>query len=148
MHVTVYLHIESGRIMVPSISKTEAGFYIDCEPVEMVAANDALSINQAIRRTLDRGCTVVPTPSRDAFPKWVLLKYGNAKTPRELHRQYLIWSFDESSNHEFRIEGFKNSADGKGAEPDPSSLVIMPPGTLFEHAIEKLIKMMKTQSQG
>ena len=147
MRVMVYLHIKSGRIMVPSISKTEAGFYLDCDPVEMAEVDNALSISLAVRRTLDRGCTQVPTPGRDEFQKWVLLKNTNSKTPRELHRQCLIWSFDEDSNKGFRIEGFKNLPNGKGAEPDPAVVTVLPPGTSFEHAIEKLLGMIKTHPE-
>ena len=148
MQVMVYLHIKSGRIMVPSTSKTEAGYYLDCEPVEVATASDLPSISQAIKRSWGRGCKAVATPHRDAFPKWVLLKHSGAKTPRELHRQCLMWSFGENSDGGFRIEGFKSLADGRGAESDSATLIVFPSGTLFEDAIEKLMEMMRLMPQG
>jgi hypothetical protein len=57
-------YLRNGTAYVPTVAQTEAGFYLDVEPVEVVPATDFQALQQAIKRSLNRGNPKVPTPSR------------------------------------------------------------------------------------
>jgi hypothetical protein len=74
-----HVYVRKGTGFVPNVAQTEAGFFLDVEPVR-VAKLDALpSLASAIEQAMVVGNPLVSTPSRAAFPKPVILKFAGVK---------------------------------------------------------------------
>src|SRR5262245_20536350 len=70
------LYLSKGIVIIPTVSKTVAGFYLETEPVEVVPAQDVDRLDLALKRTIERGTPIVSTPTRAKFPEPVVLKYA------------------------------------------------------------------------
>ena len=55
-------------VYVPTVARTDAGFFMDVEPLEAVPVTDRRAVEQAIERAVSRGNPVMPTPSRATSP--------------------------------------------------------------------------------
>jgi hypothetical protein len=74
------LYLSKGIVFIPTVSKTVAGFYLETEPVEAVPAHDVARLELALKRTIEIGNPIVPTPTRAKFPEPVVLKYAKEKS--------------------------------------------------------------------
>ena len=86
--INVYWSAKSGQVLVPTMAKTDAGFWLEVDPVEEAAISDVSSITAALQRCASRGCSAVPTPPRSAFPDWVVLKHANKRNLRDFENEY------------------------------------------------------------
>ena len=62
MLINVYWNKATGDALIPSEAKTEAGFWLDIEPVERASIRDISSMRQALSLVLARSGKVFPTP--------------------------------------------------------------------------------------
>ena len=74
------LIIRKGKAYIPTMAKTEAGFYMGMDPIEVVDTADRREVEDAVMRAITRGNPVVPTPTRDSYPPSPLLKAANVKS--------------------------------------------------------------------
>jgi hypothetical protein len=51
------------------MAQTEAGYYIDVEPVSVVSAVDLEALQRAILKIIGNGNPLIPTPTRATFPR-------------------------------------------------------------------------------
>jgi len=68
-HMHWNLYLRDNRIYVPTVAKTQAGFYLEIEPVAVIDADNREEIRIAIKRVLTAGNPVMATPTRMNFPK-------------------------------------------------------------------------------
>jgi hypothetical protein len=66
-------------VFVPDVARTEAGFFLDVEPVRSAKLSDLQSLASAIEEAMAMGNPRVPTPTRAAFPAPVILKPAGLK---------------------------------------------------------------------
>lgn len=90
--MTTSIYLYRKRVIIPTQYKTEAGFYIDMEPVSVFDYSNTTGIVSAIEMAIERGNPIVPTPPRDNFPKPVILKYTTAKSWRSFEKSAIYWS--------------------------------------------------------
>jgi hypothetical protein len=89
-------YLRDGIVYIPSIAKTEAGFSRVVEPVEVVAVGDAQSLEQALKRTIERGNPRIPTPPREEQArKPIILRYAKVKTWAAFAKTALPWNIEE-----------------------------------------------------
>ena len=69
-----HVYVRKDAAFVPDVAKTEAGFYLDVEPVKTVKLEDFSALAGAIDLVMAKGNPTVPTPTRGGFPKPVILK--------------------------------------------------------------------------
>ena len=74
-----HIYVRKGMAFVPDVARTEAGFFLDVEPVRVAKLSDLQSLASAIEQAMTAGNPRVPTPTRAAFPKPVILKPAGAK---------------------------------------------------------------------
>src|SRR5688572_21248607 len=74
------LYLRKGMAYVPTVAQTGAGFYTNIEPVAVVPVTDSGALENAIKIAMSKGNPIVPTPTRDAFPKPVVLEYAKVKS--------------------------------------------------------------------
>ena len=87
-----------ATVILPSNAQTEAGFFLQTEPVAVVALGDPDELRRAVLALLARGIPRVPTPSRDSFPKPVVFAYAKVKTQAALDRVARCWQIEETAS--------------------------------------------------
>jgi len=75
-----HVYLRKGTAFVPNVAQTEAGFFLDVEPVRVAKLDDLQSLASAIEHAMAAGNPRVPTPTRAAFPKPVILKPAGTKS--------------------------------------------------------------------
>src|ERR1051325_10525742 len=91
------LIVRKGKAFVPTMARTEAGFYMGIDPVEVVDMFDKTALEQAMLRAIARGNPTVPTPARDNYPD-VLLKYAKVKSLSSFERHAQTWKIAAREN--------------------------------------------------
>src|SRR5436190_3958698 len=74
-----HVYVRKGLAFVPNVAQTDAGFFLDTEPVRVVALNESQALACAIQEAIDIGNPRIPTPTRLTFPKPVILKPAGVK---------------------------------------------------------------------
>jgi hypothetical protein len=132
--MNVYWSTDSRRVFVPTMAKTDAGFWLEIDPVEEAATYDVSSIAAALQRCAARGNPAVPTPSRSRFPDWVVLKPANKKKLRDFEKEYELLSVERKPDA-YLIRKHHRSKEGRGYEPEREArLTLRSESTFFEIA--------------
>ena len=133
-------YLKNGVVYVPTIAKTEAGFYMDREPVSVVAAANTEGLRYALRDAMGKGNPTIPTPARNAFPRPVLLKYSRAKSWSAFARGASQWSIEEEQGR-YRIVGYRTHRDGYWIQ-DPEQKTELPAGSTRDQVIDAMIAIL------
>ena len=94
-HAGWELVVRQGKVYIPQIARTE-GPYLATEPVDVLDTSDRNAIEQSLLRAVERGNPVIPLPPRDAYPKYVLLKYANVKSLSAFERTAEHWQLEKT----------------------------------------------------
>jgi hypothetical protein len=129
--LNVYWGAKSGQVLVPTMAQTEAGFWLEVDPVERADTSDLSSIASALQRCASRGNPRVPTPPRSAFPEWVVLKHSNKKRLRDFENEFGLLSIEQSHGDSYLIRNHPRSKDGRGYEPDLVACLTLCGGSTF-----------------
>ncbi len=86
-----HIYLRKGQVFVPTVSKTDAGFFMDTNPVAVHAANDLNGIIGAIETTISRGNPVVPAPCRGSFPAPIVLEHAKVKSWATFEKAAVCW---------------------------------------------------------
>jgi hypothetical protein len=93
IHIGFY--VRNGTAYLPLTARTQAGFYLQIEPVEVAAIEDSLQFASALRSVIARGNPVVPTPPRNAFPKPVILRYAKVRSLKQFENGTAYWTLSK-----------------------------------------------------
>lgn len=127
------------QILVPTIAKTKAGYYMGIEPIEVVDSHDHQAIEQAIIRTVKRGNPSVPTPPGGTkFPKSPLLKYAKMKSISSFDKIAKGWKFAQRDGA-FLIVPYRPRTD-RGQEEDTERGEAIPAEVSLEAAVHRLVQ--------
>ena len=66
-----HVYLRKGIVFVPTVARTQAGYYLDIEPVAAISATDAEAVRDVVKQAITRGNPLVPTPTRATFPSRV-----------------------------------------------------------------------------
>jgi len=116
--INVYWGEKSGRVFVPTMAKTDVGYWLEVDPVEQAATSDLNSIAAALQRCASRGNPAVQTPPRSSFPDWVVLKHAKKKKVRDFEKEYGLWSIELTQGGAYLIRNHSRSKDLRGYEPE------------------------------
>jgi hypothetical protein len=141
-----HLYLRNGIVYLPTVARTDAGFYMDVEPVRVVKFDDRKGLQSAIVEAMSRGNSVIPAPTRAAFPKAVVLKHANVKSWAAFEKNALVWSIDES-NGNYRINPGRRRAD-RGWEDDPERIESFAPGTTLDAVAQRLLSLIEIAAAG
>jgi hypothetical protein len=136
------LYLRNGTAYVPTVSQTEAGFFLDTDPVEAVPAVDTEALRDAIKRAIARGNPGVPTPSRAAFPKPVVLRYAKVKSWSAFEKGCSSWTIVEADGL-YQIKRSRKRPD-RGWEDDPAQIEALPPGASIDEIALRAASTMKS----
>jgi hypothetical protein len=136
------LYLRNGTAYVPTVARTEAGFFLDTDPVEVVPAVNTEALRDAVKQAIARGNPRVPTPTRAAFPKPVVLKYAKVKSWSAFEKGCSNWTIVET-NGLYQIKRGRKRPD-RGWGDDPTQIEMLPPGTDIDEVAQRAVAAMKS----
>ncbi len=132
-----------GRVAyIPTSAKTEAGFYLEIEPIEVTEVDDNEKFKKALKVSLLRGNPSVATPRREDYGKPPLLKYAKVKSWSQMERESSYWGITENGGH-YEYGRYKRRSD-KGWEENPASIVKLAPGLTIDEVVEQIVRSVQS----
>jgi len=132
------LVVREGKAYVPTVAKTEAGFYMGIEPVEVVDTVDRREVENAVMRAIARGNPVVPTPTRDSYPPSPLLKAANVRSLSALEKSAQTWKLSKTGGA-YEIVLYKR-AKPAGALEDRQRTELVPDSEPLPVVVHRLVE--------
>lgn len=132
-----HLFLRKDTAYVPTVARTDAGFFLDMDPVEVVPAGDADALRHAVKQAIGRGNPRVPTPTRATFPAWVVLKYAKVKSRSAFEKGCSLWTIVEKDGL-YQIRSNRKRPDG-GWEPDPAQVEVFPPRIGVDEVAQRVV---------
>lgn len=136
-----HIYLRNGTIYVPTVAKTEAGFYMNVEPVAVVSVANGEGLRNALDDALARGNALVPTPKRNAYPPSLLPKYAGVKTDRAFMQGASHWAIDIREGN-YSIVGYRIHKDGYWVE-DATSKIDLSPSSTVEDVVKRMIAILQ-----
>jgi len=137
-----HLYLRNGTVYVPTVARTEAGYFMDIDPVEVVSAANDDALRHATKEAINKRNPAVPTPTRAAFPKPVVLKYAKVKSWSAFEKGTLPWTIEEKDGS-YSIKQGRKRPD-RGWEDDPAKIVSFPFGTDLQEVIDRIVKLIQS----
>ncbi|QQO21022.1 hypothetical protein JJB98_14395 [Bradyrhizobium diazoefficiens] len=131
-----HIYLRNRTVFIPTVAETDAGFYLDEDPVEVVSVTDTEALQHAVKQVIGRGNPKVPTPTRAAFPKPVVLKYARVKSWPAFERGCLYWTIVKKDGVHHLIQGRKRA--DRGWEDDPERIESLPPGAGIDEVAQRV----------
>ncbi len=147
MLIQVFWNKINGDVIVPTVVQTEAGYWLGIEPVECASWSDLRSVIVAVQHADARNGRIVPTPSRQNFPKPAVLPYSTVKSMNDFEKKYELASIFRSSEGAYSVERYKPSEDGSGGVIDPDASTTYPSGTSLDKIVEHLSTTIRLKTK-
>jgi hypothetical protein len=145
MFCNLYLNQKTGAILVPTKAKTEAGYWLDIEPVDRASVDDPASVLSALRKAAEQKDLIVPTPTRATFPKPVVLSYSTARSWSDFEKRHKQFSIARTPDGRYQIERYKRSPEGSGVVVDEAATRTLASGTSLEDIAAEVVLMMRSE---
>ncbi|HEX3799131.1 MAG TPA: hypothetical protein VH413_10560 [Verrucomicrobiae bacterium] len=141
----LHLYLRNKIVYLPTVAQTEAGFYIDIEPVKVVPAAESQALQNAILEIMAKGNPVVPTPTRAAFSKPVLLNYAKVKSWSAFEKNTSVWTIDKKGGKYYITPG-RSRAD-KGWEDDLPQMESLPLNAPLDTVAQRVAYLVLDRSR-
>lgn len=136
------LYIRNGTAYVPTVAQTEAGFFLDVDPVAVVPVTDTEALQNALKLSIDRGNPRVPTPTRAAFPKPVVLKYAKVKSWAAFEKGCSNWTIVQQDGC-YQIKRGRKRPDS-GWEDDAGQIEALPVGIGIDEIAQRVTSSVQS----
>jgi len=113
-----HVYFRAGRFFVPVVARTDAGYYLDIEPVGVSAVDDAGALTALLQQVIDAGNPPVPAPLRGQFPRPVILGPAGVKSWAAFERTSVCWTIT-SVGREHLVAATGRAPDGRWRD-DPT----------------------------
>src|SRR5215469_1936644 len=110
--VSVYWSHGKRLVVIPTLAKTEAGFWLEGEPVAAVPILDSESIARAIMERVLAPSKLVPTPPARSRSKPAVLKPGRVRSWSQFHWNYSVLQIATDREGKFSVAVWEKHADG------------------------------------
>jgi hypothetical protein len=127
------------------MAKTEAGFYMGIEPVEVVDVADQTGVEDALIRAVNKGNPVVPTPARDNYPEDPLPKAAGVKSLATFEKSAQSWKLSKRDGA-YLIAPYRPRKEG-GAEEDLERTEAVPTEEALESVVHRLVQRATLAAQ-
>lgn len=135
--LSLYSLPRTGKVAIPYQARTEAGFYLALDKVEVVGIDDPAAFLAAAEAVWAVGHPIVPTPPRDRFPKWIVPKALGQRTINDVEREALLVKIEQDAQGIFCCERWYSPPRQNGFVPAEEPQEIFPSGTPFATVIER-----------
>jgi hypothetical protein len=144
MHCSFYLR--KGIAFVPTMARTEAGYWLGVEPVEVQKVGTVEALEQLLLAVIARGNPVVPTPTRQNFPRPVMERYCGLKSLSAFERTATCWSISGNGDA-YRICEWRRSERYRGArEEADDSEILLPADTPIKDVARRAAEVAMAQT--
>jgi hypothetical protein len=135
---SVKVYRDASRICVTTVAKTTAGFFLEVEPITVLAPNDLDGLAAALSSRMVAPLRHVATPPREQTA--ALLRHTPYRRWTELERKMATWSI-EPTPIGWKVIRYRRRASGKGLEPEDDGQLELdgPPATVAASMAELLI---------
>jgi hypothetical protein len=133
-------------VYVPTVVKTEAGFYQTIEPVVVVKLSDSQGLKDVLKTMLLKGNPIIPTPKPAGRATSPILKYSPIKSLSKFDKEAAHWQIYERGGV-YEFGPLKRRAD-RGWEEDPERIRRMPANTTLDEVIDQVVKSVQASSMG
>ncbi len=115
MYCSFYLR--KGVAFVPTMAKTEAGYWMGVEPVDVQKVDTTEALQRLLLAAIARGNPVVKTPTRQNFPRPLMERYCGMKSLSAFERTATCWSISQDTAG-YRISEWRRSKRYRGAREE------------------------------
>jgi hypothetical protein len=126
MYCSFYLR--KGMAFVPTMAKTEAGYWMGVEPVDVRKVESPEALQRLLLAAIKQGNPIVPTPTRDAFPSPVMERHCGMKSLSAFERTARCWAISQDDG-DFHIYEWRRSERYRVREKRPTRLKSFCQGT-------------------
>jgi hypothetical protein len=137
--------LRDGTVYVPTTAKTDAGYYMDREPVAVLPASNTDGLRRAFHDVIARGNAIISTPTRASQPPPILLKYAGVKTWSSFMHGASTWSIKDKDG-KYQIVGYRAHPDGYWVE-DPTQKVDFAPDSTIDEVIDRMIAILQATAR-
>lgn len=132
------------RVLIPTQSMMggEGGAFLETDPVVVHEISDEQGIVRSIIEAIAKGNPIVPHPSRDAWPKSVLLKPAGVRSQVALERSSATFLAGCSGGKEWHIYPSKRNAKGRW-EADMAKIETHPADIPPEQLARRVVELVK-----
>jgi hypothetical protein len=135
MYCSFYLR--KGVAFVPTMARTEAGYWLGVEPVQVQAVSTVDELQKLLLAAVSRGNPTVKTPTRQNFPRDVMERYCGLKSVSAFERTATCWSISNDGS-EYRICEWVRSSRYRGAREEARDREIrLPIDVPLEEAVRR-----------
>lgn len=131
------LFVRKAKVFIPTMARTEAGFYMGIEPVAVVDSSNREAVRSAFLDAIGRGNPIVPTPTRATFPPSPLLKHANVKSLSTFEKNAQCWKLGKYPA-EFVVAPYRPGKYG-GSEEDDSGKESFSASEPIECVVDRLL---------
>ncbi len=131
------MFVHKDKVLIPTMARTEAGFYMGVEPVSVIVLQNRAEVRLAFIDTIRRGNPLVPTPTRATYPPDPLLKHANVRTLSAFERSAKGWKLGRSSA-EYVIAPYRTGESG-GSEEDSREKESFPADVPVDQVVSRLL---------
>lgn len=132
-------------VYVPTLAKTEAGFYQEIEPVVVVKLSDGQELKNVLKAMLLKGNPVIPTPKPTGRATSPMLKYSPIKSLSKFDKEASYWQIYEKGGI-YEFGPLKRRTD-RGWEEDPDRMRKMPPESTVDDVVDQVVKCVQASSK-
>lgn len=111
-HSLWHVYVRDELVIIPRVSLTTAGYFLDTEPVAVSSLRTVDEFARALDAVIAAGNPSVPTPTRDAFPKPVVLDYARVRSWKAFERASVCFSISRVGA-EFELFATDRDEDGQ-----------------------------------
>jgi hypothetical protein len=135
------VYLVKDRVIIPAQTMTTGGSYLETEPVAVRDIADDAGIVDAILSELAQERPVIPAPSRDNWPKPVVLAPAGVKTWGALEKTGRSWPVQFFGN-QWHIVPSRTNAKGKW-ENDLEAQVLLPADIPADQLARRVAELVK-----
>jgi hypothetical protein len=147
---SVYLHIPKEVFVIPTNVKTEAGFYLELDPVEILRAHDVLALATVFGERFTAPVKTVPTPDRHSYgaiSKIPMVRAVRAKSYTDFVRNVLLWHIWRGGDDGFEIHRMISPPGKNYFEPFESKTERLAANVSFLQLAETLLRTVARTQQ-
>jgi hypothetical protein len=134
-------YLRRGTVYVPTMGRTEAGYWLGIEPVDVESVADADALKGVLLRAINRGNPIVPTPTRKHFPPDVMRRHCGMKSFSAFERTAQLWSISQNADS-CVICPWRRSARYRGAwEEDHERETVVPADISLEEIARRAARI-------
>ena len=137
------VYVRKGFAYIPTVARTEAGFHLEIEPVQVIPVENAAALERALAETISRGNPTVPTPMPSEALRPVVLAHVNVRSWSAFVKSASAWHV-ENEKGRFVIAPLRAVEHGNLVQ-DRETRENLPEGTPLDVVVRRVIERITAQ---